>query len=253
MQSADLVPGRRYGVRENPRLRGPMVKVELMGPLRSGKARVRWLEGEREGLDEWLATRCLICPWGERKKYLRDEERAAALRAASDEVDDVVQEAASAVFESTGEPNGLWRVWSDPPERVYRLWSRARLDGDPLDEPLAYVDRHGHAHLSMTTALCWAKAFAAAEPETVALYLDGEERQLLAEGWQPGRRFSHQYLQEIRPGYALVRDWAAQPQRDLLRKEVERLQGLVLRAITDLERAGAEDAARRLQRGLNGG
>jgi hypothetical protein len=71
----------------------------------------------------------LICPWGERKAFLRDEERAAAIKAATAEVDDVVQEAISAVMESTGESGGFMREWSDPGERVRRLWARARLDG----------------------------------------------------------------------------------------------------------------------------
>src|SRR4051812_5718587 len=59
--------------------------------------------------------------------------RGTGVRGFGDEVDKVVvvQDAASAVFEATGEPNGLWRVWSDPPDRVRRLWARARLDGDP--------------------------------------------------------------------------------------------------------------------------
>jgi hypothetical protein len=251
--AADLVPGRRYAVREEPRQGGPLVKAHFVGPARSGKAKVRWLEGEREGLEEWLSTRCLICPWGERKAFVRDEERAAAIRAASEEIDAVVEEAISAVMESTGESGGFMREWSDPPERVRRLWARARLDGDPLEEPLAYVDRRGWAHLSAATALRWANAFAAAEPQTVGLYIEEEERKLLAEGWQPGDRFAHQFLRERRPAFALVRDWAAQPERDLLRKEVERLQGLIHQAVADLERAGAADAARRLKRAIAGG
>jgi hypothetical protein len=190
MLAADLVTGRRYAVREEPHRRGPLVKVALVGPVRSGKAKVQWLDGEREGLEEWVATRCLICPWGERKHYLRDEERAAAIRAASDDVDDVLQEAISAVMEASGESTGFMREWWDPPERIQRLWARAGLAGDPLtEERLAYVDRHGRAHLSAATALRWAQAFAAAEAETVALYVNQEEEKLLAEGWQPGNRF----------------------------------------------------------------
>lgn len=251
--ATELVPGRRYAAREDPRRGGPLLKVDLTGPARSGKARVRWLEGDREGLDEWIPTRCLICLWGERKAFLRDEQRAAALRAASDEVDAVVQEAISAVMESTGESGGFMNEWWDPPERVHRLWARARLGSDPLAEPLAYVDRHGRAHLSAATTLRWAQAFAAAEPETVGLYIEEEERKLLAEGWQPGDRFAHKFLRQSRPAFALVRDWAAQPERDVLRKEVQRLQELVQRAAADLERAGAADAARRLRRAIAGG
>jgi hypothetical protein len=252
MLAADLVPGRKYAVREQPHRRGPLIKAAFVGAVRSGKAKVRWLDGEREGLEEWLATRALVCPWGQRREFLRDEERAAAIKEASKEVDDVEQDAISAVMEAAGE-SGFGREWWDPPERVRRLWSRARLPGDPLEEPLAYVDRHGQAHLSALTALRWARAFAAAEPEPVGLYLEGIERELLAEGWQPGDRFAHEFLRRSRPAHALVRDWAAQPERDLLRAEVERLQGLVQQAVSQLERAGAADAAHRLKRALASG
>jgi hypothetical protein len=248
--ATDLVAGRQYAIRETPRRGGPMLKAEFVGPARSGKAKVRWLEGECDGLEEWLPTRSLVCPWGERRAFLRDEERAAALAQVSGDVDYVVQEAISAVMEATGESGGFLREWSDPPERVRRLWARARLDGDPLEEPLAYVDRGGWAHVSAATALRWAQAFAAAEPETVGLYVEEEERRLLAEGWQPGDRIAHRLLRENRPAFALVRDWAGQPERDLLRGEVERLQKLVQRAVGELERAGAGGAARRLQRAL---
>jgi hypothetical protein len=253
MLAADLVPGRKYAVREQPRRRGPLIRAAFVGPVRSGKAKVRWLDGEREGLEEWLLTRCLICPWGERREFLRDEERAAALSTASNEIDDVVEEAISAVMEASGESGGFMDTWGDPPERVRRLWARAGLPGDPLGEPLAYVDRHGRGHLSALTALQWAKAFAGMEPETVGLYLEQIERELLAEGFQPGDRFAHEFLRQSRPAHALVRDWAAQPERDLLRAEIERLQRLVHGAVGDLERAGATDAARRLKKALVSG
>ncbi|MCW2575051.1 MAG: hypothetical protein JWR66_1081, partial [Modestobacter sp.] len=44
--ATDLVAGRQYAIRETPRRGGPMLKAEFVGPARSGKAKVRWLEGE---------------------------------------------------------------------------------------------------------------------------------------------------------------------------------------------------------------
>ncbi|MEU5852253.1 hypothetical protein [Saccharopolyspora shandongensis] len=41
------------------------------------QCRVHYEDGELQGLEEWVPTRLLACPWGERKALLRDEGRAA--------------------------------------------------------------------------------------------------------------------------------------------------------------------------------
>ncbi len=96
-------------------------------------------------------------------------------------------------------------------------------------------------------------AFARAEPETVNLYLDNEEDEYRTRGYLPGKKYMHEILIEYKPRWAIARAWAGGvKQRDHLKEEVERLRTLVGRAAYELRRAGVEDEAERLERGLYG-
>jgi hypothetical protein len=84
VRSADLVQRKQYAFRlKQPEPAGePFVKVTFIGPARGHKCRVRYEDGQLQGLDEWVPTRQVACPWGDRKALLRDEERTRALAAA---------------------------------------------------------------------------------------------------------------------------------------------------------------------------
>ncbi|MBK6559949.1 hypothetical protein [Candidatus Amarobacter glycogenicus] len=73
-----------------------------------------------------------------------------------------------------------------------------------------------------------ARAFAAAEPNSVTLDIEAEEEKLLAQGYGPGDRFWHDYLRKKRPAFALARQWAGtEHERARLNKEIVRLQNLL--------------------------
>jgi hypothetical protein len=92
------------------------------------------------------------------------------------------------------------------------MWRRAGLSGDPLDEPHAYVDRFGQAHLTFETGMRWARAFAAAEPERV---LD----------WTAEAKHKYIEIADIMgPVYSLMRDWTAAPPPNETSGEVHRLR-----------------------------
>lgn len=96
-----------------------------------------------------------------------------------------------------------------------------------------------------------ALAFAQAEPETVNLYLDMEEQELLQKGYASGERYLHKWVLEQKPAWALARSWANKGgSRDHLREEMERLRGLVHQAVRELREAGRERVAARLERAL---
>jgi hypothetical protein len=139
-------------------------------------------------------------------------------------------------------------------ERAERLWRRAKLPGRLQNaHPLAFVDRHGTLHLPYKTALRFAQAFAAAEPEAVLTYLNDLETEYRAGGYEPGNRIDHQLLRQLSPSNALVREWAGHASEvGLLREEIDWLHGLVRQAIYEFERVGAKDAARRFERALEG-
>lgn len=91
--------------------------------------------------------------------------------------------------------------------------------------------------------------FAQAEPETVNLYLDNQEQELLQQGYGFGERYKHEWLLEKKPAWALARSWAVNGgARDHLREELACLQELSREAIAALRAAGEAHTADRLQR-----
>ena len=114
------------------------------------------------------------------------------------------------------------------------------------------MDRQGQWRLSYLTALAACQGFAAAEPETVDLYLRGLEEELRAEGFLPGSRYSHDLLREWAPAHALARSWSQVPRGEALERELERLQGLVRNAAGILRRHGFESDAVRIESSLRG-
>ena len=85
--------GRRFAYRERARSPGePVRPVEVVreGPPRSNKAKVRRLDGEYEGLEEWIPKVRLIAPWEEVEALLEDERRMFEALDASGDVYDTV-------------------------------------------------------------------------------------------------------------------------------------------------------------------
>jgi hypothetical protein len=107
--------GNRFAYRERVRAYGePVRPVEVTreGPPRSNKARVRWLDGEYEGLEEWVPKIRLLAPWKEAEDFLEDERRMlAAVEVSEDACDEVTWKAADEVF-------GTMSRISDPSEEV---------------------------------------------------------------------------------------------------------------------------------------
>jgi hypothetical protein len=110
-----------------------MLKVKLVEFVgRKGKVKVRFEDGQHPGLEEYVATRQLVCVWGQREQILRDEERAARLEdyvRRSGVADRALVEATAAVLVSSGEPgagaeairpNGRARALTDPRPRRHR-------------------------------------------------------------------------------------------------------------------------------------
>lgn len=70
------IVGQCFAYRESPTRMGlPVRPVEVVkeGPPRSRKVRIRWLDGEYEGLDEWAPKERLVAPWWDAEAFLQDE------------------------------------------------------------------------------------------------------------------------------------------------------------------------------------
>jgi hypothetical protein len=235
-----------------------MLKIKLLDKVgRKGKIKVRFEDGPHPGLEEYIETRQVVCGWGQRQAVIRDEQRAARLEEYTAHMyDKALCEAASAVLESSGEPGadvgGAVTAMSE--NELQRILDRAGLETPPTDlHFLGYRDRHGEVHLPLDTMVMVAKAFAAAEPQTVVEYVDDREEELRIKGRTPGERWYHDYLRQLSPGYALARQWAGLEQEaEMLRKEIARLRSLVSTAAYDLRSAGNERKARALLRAMDG-
>jgi hypothetical protein len=234
-----------------------MLKVKLLELVgRGGKVKIQYEDGPHPGLAEYVSTRQLIVPWGERRAYLRDEERYEQLKAASERFDSAIGTAVEAVMEATGEDEA-W-LTGDGMEisraALQRLLDRAGIKTDPLRlHPSAYADRFGQLHVPNQAVEVIARAFAASEPDIVLMYLEDQESELRARGYDPGDRIYHQFLREYQPGYALARQWAGiQREAEELQKEIGRLRGLIATAAADLKAAGLEQKAWRLERAADG-
>ena len=255
MQTDALVEGRFYAFREKRGAGAPMLKVKLLEKVgRRGHVRVRYEDGPHPGLEEYVATRQLVVSWGDRKALLRDEERFARIEQTVKR-DSAREEAISTVLAASGEPSAGAGNWvSMPEDEIQRIADRAGLSEHPAElHPLGFVDRHGEVQLPLDGAERLARAFAAAEPENVLMYIDDHEEELKRRGNVAGDRYLHDVLRQYQPGWALARQWAGFDRAvEELQKEIGRLRSLVSRAAYELKDAGAEDKSRRLLRALDG-
>ena len=253
MQYSDLHPGRDYVWSPKPEsAEDEFRRIKYLGTYRHGRVRVRWQDGQWVGLDEWVSTRTVRCPWGERRAYLRDRERTDALELeARREIDRVLDDALEVVFEAAGESTYDKGRWVGAPEVIERLWRRAGLEGEPIGQPGAFVDRFGRLHMSSRSALAFAQAFAGAEPDVVLNVVQDYEDELRAEGFTSDRRFAHEWLRTHRPAYALARQWAGAAEVERLRAEVIRVRHIAESAIYELRSGGNSRAAARFTRELN--
>lgn len=255
MQTASLVEGRYYVFREKPRPGAPILKVRLIEKVgRRGHVKVRYEDGPHPGLEEYVNVRQLVVPWGERQALLRDEERVARI-AETARREPAREEAISTVLAATGEPSAGAGEWLTMPEdELQRIVDRAGLTEQPAElHPLGFVDRFGDVHLPLDGAERLARAFAAAEPDNVLMYIDDREEELRRRGNVPGDRYLHDVLRQYQPGWALARQWAGFDRAvEELQKEIARLRSLVSRAAYELKDAGAEGKSRRLLRALDG-
>jgi hypothetical protein len=192
---------------------------------------------------------------------LRDEANLERLRSISNEAfNSVVWEAISFVVDATGEDSmhtwdahGIHRLKIEGSETA-RIEERFGLEPLESSHPAAFVDREGMLNLPFQAAEALAMHIADKEPQAVLLFIKEHEEELLAAGYQPGLRHRHEILRRYQPAYALARQWAGlQGEAQLLTREIDRLRGIVSQAIWMPKEAGADSAARRLERALHGG
>ena len=265
MRKDEFEEGAEWAYRPTRSLGSPAARVALVAiPARKGpiKVKVRHVDGDLEGMEEFVHSTHLICRWKDWAKVERDERKEASFldyMESQPEVDRVVIQAASAVLLSSGEDlllddfRNYTRVYDSQVAGLERVAARAGVADQPWRQWPCFRNRNGDIYTPVSILVDLALAFAKAEPETVNLYLDVEEKGQLEAGYAYGERYRHEWLIKSKPAWALARSWTFRDgARDHLREEVRRLQHLLHEAVAALRTAGDERTAARLGRALKG-
>lgn len=253
----ERIVGQKWGYRAPPVRWGDALRpVEIVkeGPARSNKVRIRWLDGEYEGLEQWVLKRRLEVRWDEADEFLDEERRTlAAIQASEDATGTLKRKAVEQVFRALssgvpvllgcggGEQNLLEIENADDGARLLGM----RLD-ELLSEPHAFIAKDGSYKapfaVAERVALHCCRRFArdilhrintneaAWRQSLVTGYYDPPDGR---EGLHVDRDKVRAALAEDEPALALVREWcgaeAAQEYDELqdLRAEVVRLRRLV--------------------------
>jgi hypothetical protein len=262
----DFVAGRRFAYRERARSSGtPVRPVEFVknGPPLSNKAQIRWLDGEYEGLEEWIPAVRLVVPWEEAEAFLQDERRemealeaseGALSRAEWEAVVEVIFNLVDVVPPPPGERERVDIDISTHEEGLLHMRSFEEtvpeLGLEPkvlLAEPYAYIDRFGTYNAPLQTALWVAKHCCRRFGQHFFRKVRATEDALqvaAATGYYTPPGFP-QLTQRMRieqvvaewharePVFALVREWCGRPPAEPLdfargaAEEVERLGSII--------------------------
>ena len=251
--------GDKWALRASTALGAPATGVEvlLLPKGRGGRCKIRHLEGELAGLEEFVANAHLRSRWSEWQKVTRDEARELALIAATEvstPLPAVTVEAATLVLNATGEDvfleghRGYTRHLD--PETLERVTNRAGLKDARWGSTPAYTDRHGRLAVPNNGLIDLAVSFAAAEPESVHLYLDNEEAEHLEGSFGFGA--DHRQLLRLKPAIAIARQWAGgAAEHKHIHDELARLKLLLYEALRALRTAGDDRAASRIERKID--
>lgn len=268
MRKDEFKEGEEWAYRREQQLGLPAARVQLVAmPNRKGpvKVKVRHMDGELQGMEEFVTPTHLRCRWKDWKLVERDEKKETAfLQYMGDEppIDYIVAQAASEVLQSTGEDlmileerNNHTKLWDSQIPGLERVAQRCALTEQAWTKRPSFKDRNGHYLVPTQILIDIAIAFAQAEPETVHLHLDHEANQLLEGQGQWGRDRRSSLIQAM-PAHILARHWAGgMREHKYLVERVRELELLVEYTITALEASGetrkANYARRRLEAGYN--
>jgi hypothetical protein len=254
MQKSQIKKGAEYAMREKPRLGTPFQHVRILEHIRGNKWKAEWIE-PNPGLVHYAESGQLVCPWKDRKAFLKEEADALRLREHNEghgyERESPVDLAIVEIFENVGEQVSFYRgILSGQKEAIDRIMVRAGVQG-AAHSPVAYVDRQRISHLPFDEALELARKLCAAEPSTVLVEVETAERKWDQEARRPGDEYMIPLLAKYRAVWALIRQWAGHDAAVAQREaEIQKLERLVWDAVYALQKAGLDSEAARLRRAI---
>jgi hypothetical protein len=272
--------GETWAYREKAHPPGwPMQPVEilLVGPPRSKKVRIRFLEGEYPGLDQWVPQVRLRVPWTEAEALLHDERRYDETRQASrDPVSRAVRWAARYASYGYPEPDGFQISYPDDDDPIVEIPNLSEfaqavgLDStELLAEPHAFVSSSGMYVAPGAVAIRLAQRVAEVFPDSILTEVAKDERTLQQEavyghhfvcpGGQDGfvsPEKCAEWLRDREPGFGVVREWCGVSSVDrfnelqALRDELARLRELIEQAARRFEAPDHPRIAKQLRTDL---
>lgn len=261
MHPSDLVAGAEYAYRKARTAGGDFLRVRFLQYAKEKRqAQIEHVEGQYEGLREWVRPTTIHCEWSGVTKLVKLESKQLELERSEEAqpVSKAVSEAANIAFAAAGEDlyveeKGISGVDRETLERLARRAGVEQTEiNDVLRSPAYKIERDEWA-VPARRLIPIAQRFAAAEPAAVNMYVEAEQHRYRESGYQVGERFMHGILIEKGPAYALVREWAgANRIADDLKADNARLRKLLEEAIRILRTRGHEREARGFERELHG-
>lgn len=275
--------GEIWGYREKPRTPGTtIVPAEILqrGPPRPPKrVRIRWVDGEYGGLDEWVNETRLICPWDAAKELLSAERQHLALAESVSDYDEVQVQASDLVLDEVLELSAGVAVmgYNRCTEGMFIVWDIEALphitESELLAAPHAYVAAGGTYYGPWTAGVEVARRVCEHSPQaTLAAIAEKEQNYRRAVATGRMRRSSttgssdaadlaeaERKLLELEPILALIRSWCHSSSLHewdrvaAMRAEVDRLRSLVEEMIGWLKKAGHPVKAGEYRRQLEAG
>lgn len=259
--------GQRYGYRKQRYAKGTVLRpvlVTKLGPPKSRKCRVQWLDGEYQGLEEWVDSDALLCRWEDAEAYVTDEVRLTQVVDASAHAHKTLEWwAVCAVFWTVDGPFDLsWArhpgvmMVKDFPANVAEYGITA---SQLLAEPLAFVNRLGTYYAPFSTALSVAQQLCKSNSEEI-LTKQWSELQAWRKaattgwyaspnggrGWDVGLEYAQEHMETQQRVFDLICDWCGREHAErldhiaALQAEVTRLRGIIAELLDWMQVAAAE-------------
>ncbi len=250
LRRSDFRVGEHWAWRKGEHLGSPARRVSLVEHINRRKGlrvKIRYEEGERVGSEAWVWAHELRHKWKDWERMLRREVRLAEFKhrvsRRTDSINDFVLEAAELILRAIVPSAEIWEGGVTHVEAAEaRAWcERAGFEQDYWRHYGEYLwISFKDAYVSNVFFIKIARELALKEPETVSAALAKEEARLRELAGGPAQ--SEYAVGKVLP-LAIVQRWLPVPGETALQRKVERLEGLLSRAVGRLRRVQDDEQA----------